>query len=130
VPRATHTDAIYQHHSTSPQVGQSQRARLSYFKRAALSLHDTALPCGEIGAQVNQVNIDAATVAAYARHYAAVNPWLARSAERPLGVIVTAQHAVPHADLLKTEYYHDLRRPQDIDLAVGLAVLEDGSSVK
>ncbi len=96
----------------------------SYFNRAALSLHDTALPCGEIGAQVN---IDDATVEAYARHYAAVNPWLARPAERPLGVVLTTEHVVPHADLLKTEYYHDFCRPQGIDLAVGLTVVEDGT---
>jgi DNA-binding CsgD family transcriptional regulator/PAS domain-containing protein len=96
----------------------------SYFNRAALSLHDAALPCGEIGAQVN---IDAATVAAYAGHYAAVNPWLARPAERPLGVVLTAEHVVPYADLLKTEYYNDFCRPQRIDLAVGLTVLEDGA---
>jgi len=95
-----------------------------YFNQAALSLHDAALPCGEIGAQVN---INVATFEAYARHYAAANPWLARPAERPLGVILTAGHAVPHADLLKTEYCHDFCRPQDIDLAIGLAFLEDGT---
>jgi hypothetical protein len=93
--------------------------RDSYLNRAALSLHDAALPRGEIGAQVNT---GAAPVEAYACRYAA------RPAERPLGVVLPVAHVVPHADLLKTEYYHDFCRPQGINLAVGLTHLEDGTT--
>jgi hypothetical protein len=87
----------------------------SYFNRATLSLRDAALRSGYAGAQFG---FDPSFEAPYASHYAVVNPWLAEPKKRSLGIVLTSEAVVPDADLLRTEYYSDLCRPNNFDLAV------------
>ena len=96
----------------------------SFFNRAVLSFHDAALRCGEIAAQVN---CDPAAIDSYARHYAAISPWLAYPFVHPVGVLLTTEDVIPYADLLKTEYYQGFCRPWGYDLALRLTVLQDGA---
>jgi DNA-binding CsgD family transcriptional regulator/PAS domain-containing protein len=92
----------------------------SYFNRAAL--HGAAPGGGDISAQVN---FDEAALESYSRYYAALNPWLATPVEYPSGVVLTTDHVISYADLVKTEYHQDWCRPQGFDIAVGVNVLQD-----
>lgn len=96
----------------------------SFFNRTALNLHDAVIRTGTINAQAN---FDPALIDMYARHYAALNPWLAQPEKRPLGTVLTSEVVVPYAELLKTEWYNDFCRPLGIELAVGLTVQHDGA---
>jgi len=94
----------------------------SFFNRAVLSFHDTALRCGEIA---EQVNCDPAAIDSYTRRYAAISPWLARL--HPVGVVLTTEDVIPYSDLLKTEYYQGFCRRWGYNLAVRLTVLQDSA---
>jgi DNA-binding CsgD family transcriptional regulator len=91
-----------------------------YFDRA--TLHAVALGRGDISMQVN---FDESAVESYSRYYAALNPWLASPAKFPPGVVLTTDHVIPHAELLKTEYHQDWCRPLGFDIAIGINVLQD-----
>jgi DNA-binding CsgD family transcriptional regulator/PAS domain-containing protein len=92
----------------------------SYFDRA--TLHGTILGRGDISVQVN---FDEGAVESYSRYYAALNPWVVTPVECPPGVVLTTDHVISYADLVKTEYHQDWCRPLGFDIAVGVNVLQD-----
>jgi DNA-binding CsgD family transcriptional regulator/PAS domain-containing protein len=96
----------------------------SSFNRVALTFHDTAVPAGSIDAQIG---FDPTDIARYVGHYAALNPWLASPAQRPIGVVTSTDTIMSRADLLKTEWYADYCRALGVDLAVGLTIQQDAS---
>jgi DNA-binding CsgD family transcriptional regulator len=62
----------------------------------------------------------------YARHYAPLNPWMGRLEGQPIGLVSLSDNTLPYADLLRTEFYNDWCRPQDIGGGVGVFVERDG----
>lgn len=64
---------------------------------------------------VASVNMDPDTLAAYTAHYHAVDPWVRPVLSQPVGALVPTEQHVPHASLLRTEFYNDWLRPQRIE---------------
>jgi DNA-binding CsgD family transcriptional regulator/PAS domain-containing protein len=65
-------------------------------------------------------------VTSYDRHYAPLNPWMGRLEGQPIGVATLSDSTLAYADLLRTEFYNDWCRPQDIGGGVGVFVERNG----
>jgi DNA-binding CsgD family transcriptional regulator/PAS domain-containing protein len=64
----------------------------------------------------------------YEMHYASVNVWLQRLAtQTKSGDIRNSAHACSASELLKTEYYNDWLRPQDLFFGYGGTIFRNGS---
>ncbi len=65
-------------------------------------------------------------VTSYDRHYAPLNPWMGELEGLPIGRPSLSDNTLPYPDLLRTEFYNDWCRPQDIGGGVGVFVERDG----
>lgn len=64
----------------------------------------------------------------YAAHFAGVNVWLQRmAAQTKSGDIRKSQDACSDSELLRTEFYNDWLRPQDLFFGYGGTILRNGS---
>ncbi|HET6157806.1 MAG TPA: helix-turn-helix transcriptional regulator [Dongiaceae bacterium] len=61
----------------------------------------------------------------YNAYFAGVNPWLKHLRKRPVGLAVPAEFMLDRASLLKTEFYHDFMRPQNMLSGVGVTIDQD-----
>lgn len=114
------TDAIYEaalDPALWPDVLDGVR-RLLNATAAHVMYHDHHARGGSIAADCG---LDPAMVLAYVRHYHALDPWAkaATPASVVAGRAILGQSLVPHADLVKTEFYADLARPFGVTRALG-----------
>ena len=64
----------------------------------------------------------------YAEHFASVNVWLQRMAgQTKSGDIRNSQDACSDGELVRTEYYNDWLRPQDLFFGYGGTIVRNGS---
>lgn len=74
---------------------------------------------------------DPAAIGSYAEHYSGVNVWAKNEDKLQAGSAVTSSMLYPDADLVRTEYYNDWLRPQDLFYSLGGVVAkQDTLSVK
>lgn len=74
---------------------------------------------------------DPEAVGSYAEHYSHVNVWAENEDKMPAGSVVTSSMLYPDADLVRTEYYNDWLKPQDLFHALGGVVAkQDTLAVK
>lgn len=62
---------------------------------------------------------DPAAIGCYAAHYSGVNVWTQNEDKLPAGSVVTSSMLYADADLVRTEYYNDWLKPQDLFFALG-----------
>lgn len=68
-------------------------------------------------------NFDKTFIAPYVEYYSSINPWLRAIDSAPIGVTVNDYDALPHKNLVKTEFWADFVRPMDdFSAAVGVVV--------
>ena len=92
--------------------------------KGAFSVHEPAAQKGvaNMGAEMGPE-----VLARFNAYYASVNPLLACSAQRPIGIATHSEAMVSRADLQKTEYYNDFLRPLKIDGAIGVTLEKSGT---
>ena len=92
--------------------------------KGLFGLHDVALHGGlaQAGSQW-----EPAQFAAYNDQYVRLNPWIPSLGRRPVGLAVPAEFMLPHADLVRTPFYHDFLRHCDLDSGVGVTVQQSGT---
>ncbi|MHA6346681.1 helix-turn-helix transcriptional regulator [Roseivivax sp. CAU 1761] len=86
---------------------------------ATLFYHDASR---DRGAFSLASGMDPAALRSYADHYCALNPWMAAATRRPIGVAVPDSAMFDRAALLKTEFYNDYLRPNDLQGAIGVTI--------
>ncbi|WP_306752380.1 helix-turn-helix transcriptional regulator [Paracoccus actinidiae] len=69
--------------------------------------------------------LDEGSVDKYKREYSAINPWMEHAMIRPLGRVMQADEMLPRKDLLRTDYYTEYLRPQDIVTGLGVTLGRD-----
>lgn len=69
--------------------------------------------------------IDHDWAADYQRRFSALNPWMENIAKRPIGLGAPAEHTVPRPELVKTGFYGDYLKPQEVITGVGMTVTEE-----
>lgn len=84
--------------------------------------HDRQSCCGAFSLAGG---IDPAAVEKYNRRYHAINPWMDHATRRPLGVVMQADEMLPRADLLRTDFYAEYLRPQDVVTGLGVTLSRD-----
>lgn len=91
---------------------------------AGLMIHDYKYLQGNINLGYG---FDPAWQEKYAEYYASVNPWLiaGRHLLQQTGKAMRGEDALPQADLVKTEFYHDFLRPQGHYYSFGGTILLD-----
>lgn len=70
-------------------------------------------------------HFEPAAIQAYAAHFSAINPWTRDMARLPQGHIHSTEMRAPEAELLRTEFYNDWLKPQDLHSGGGCTVLKD-----
>lgn len=92
--------------------------------KGAFSVHEPAVQKGvaNMGAEMGPE-----VLARFNAYYASVNPLLACSAQRPIGIAAHSEAMVSRAELHKTEYYNDFLRPLKIDGAIGVTLEKSGT---
>jgi DNA-binding CsgD family transcriptional regulator len=59
--------------------------------------------------------VDPAYIQAYESHFAAINPWTRHGADAmQTGRVIASEMALPRRELVRTEFYADFLRPQDV----------------
>ncbi|WP_410219205.1 helix-turn-helix transcriptional regulator [Paracoccus sp. (in: a-proteobacteria)] len=66
--------------------------------------------------------LDQDMVEKYNQKYCAINPWMDHAMIRPLGRVVQADEMLPREKLLRTDFYSDYLRPQDITTGLGVTL--------
>ena len=89
---------------------------------ATLFFHDDRRGAGALALNAG---FDQSWVEQYSAVYAAKNPWMARAAQRPVGVGARSEQTLSRAELMRTEFYADFLRPQEITTGVGLTILRE-----
>ena len=69
--------------------------------------------------------VDAAAKDAYMAYYAGLNPWLAAGSRRAAGSTMVSDALLPFNALLRTEFYNDWCRPQNVGGGVGVMIERD-----
>lgn len=59
---------------------------------------------------------------AYADYYAALNPWMQNVAATPLRLGIVGERIVPREEFVRSEYYADFLRRQDIEAGIGVTL--------
>jgi DNA-binding CsgD family transcriptional regulator len=62
---------------------------------------------------------DPAAIGSYAEHYSGVNVWAKNEDKLTSGSVVTSSMLYPDAELVRSEYYNDWLKPQDLFYALG-----------
>jgi DNA-binding CsgD family transcriptional regulator len=91
--------------------------------RGTILHHDLQLGSGSF--PIVSSSFDPAWVARYNAHFAAVNPWLKQLKKRPVGLAVPAEFMLDRSNFLKTEFFSDFMKPQDMLSAVGVTIIQD-----
>ncbi|PKA40922.1 helix-turn-helix transcriptional regulator [Rhizobium sullae] len=71
--------------------------------------------------------LDGSSLDDYNRYYCTVNPWMPKAAVRPVGLGVIADQMLPHAELVKTEFYNEYLRSIGCRSSVGVTILRENS---
>jgi hypothetical protein len=87
---------------------------------ATLLEHDLTTEAGSF--TIVSCDWDPRWVDAYNVHYSRVNPWLKHLKKRPVGLAVPAEYMLDRASLVKTEFYSDFLRPQNMLSGVGVTI--------
>ncbi len=77
----------------------------------------------------SSTGLEPAFGSSYARYYAGLNPWLGAAEQRPVGLVTLSDNILPYADLLRTEFYNDWCRPQNLGGGVGATIERNGRRV-
>lgn len=73
--------------------------------------------------------LETRAAADYAAHYVGLNPWMLHVSATPLGTGIVGERIVPRDEFVRTEYYADFLRRQDIEAGIGVTLWrEDGCS--
>jgi len=62
---------------------------------------------------------DPAAIGSYGAHYSGVNVWVKNEDKLTSGSVVTSSMLYPDAELVRSEYYNDWLKPQDLFYALG-----------
>jgi DNA-binding CsgD family transcriptional regulator/PAS domain-containing protein len=71
---------------------------------------------------------DPAYVRTYLDHWASRNTTWQRAAQEPTGAILRGYEHITREELVRTEFYNDWIRPQEIDWVLGAKLLQEGST--
>ncbi len=71
--------------------------------------------------------MDPAIFEAYSDYYAGINVFMKNEDKLPSGTAVVGQHLYPDDKLVKSEFYNDWMRPNDMFHTMGGVILRDGS---
>ncbi|WP_299365042.1 LuxR C-terminal-related transcriptional regulator [uncultured Paracoccus sp.] len=86
---------------------------------SVLLFHDKA--SGD-GAFSMAAGLDDGMVQKYNSEYFAINPWTEHALIRPLKRVMQADEMLPRRELLRTQYYDEYLRPQDIVTGLGVTL--------
>ncbi|MHA6344235.1 helix-turn-helix transcriptional regulator [Roseivivax sp. CAU 1761] len=86
---------------------------------ATLFYHDTSVVRGAFALAAG---IDPTSLEAYAEHYCALNPWMQAATRRPIGLSVPDGAMFDRRELVKTEFYNDFLRPNNLEGAIGVTL--------
>jgi DNA-binding CsgD family transcriptional regulator len=89
---------------------------------ATLMMHDFA--SGQAFAEAPSF-VDVGNTTSYMGYYAGLNPWLAAGSKRGAGSTMVSDALLPFDALVRTEFYNDWCRPQNIGGGVGVMVEKD-----
>ncbi|WP_296650774.1 helix-turn-helix transcriptional regulator [Paraburkholderia sp.] len=78
-------------------------------------------------ALMEYVRFDPAFIESYSAHYSQCNVWAQAENRMPAGCAITSEMLVPYSSLLRSEFYGDWLRPQDLAHALGGVVLKTGN---
>nr|WP_162623681.1 LuxR C-terminal-related transcriptional regulator [Paracoccus saliphilus] len=87
--------------------------------QTVLVLHDRA---SGTGAFALAGGLDEGLVRRYNREYFAINPWTDHALIRPLRKVMQADEMLPREQLLRTQFYHEYLRPQDVVTGLGVTL--------
>jgi DNA-binding CsgD family transcriptional regulator len=90
--------------------------------RAFLFFHDAATGLGPFPLSSG---VDADVLDLYGSYYSSKNPWMHGACTRPVSRVVRAESMLPREQVLRTEFYCDWMRPQDIVSGIGVTVLRE-----
>ena len=68
-------------------------------------------------------------IRAYVEHYGAVNPWMEVGRRLPQGSWHSGEMLVDEKAIMKTEFYNDWLKPQDLHKGGGCTILKDGGGL-
>ena len=96
---------------------------LSGKARVAMHGHDSVTG-GNLG--ILTAGYDPEYVSRYVRYYSGINPWAARLAKTPVGIVQPSEAILPFDQMARTEWYDDWIRPQeDISTGAGVTLFAD-----
>lgn len=104
------------------QVFMDQSRRLLPNGQTVLFHHDKK---SRHGAFSLAGGLDKGTIEKYNREYFAINPWMDHAMIRPLGRVMQADEMLPREDLLRTDFYAEYLRPQDVVTGLGVTLGRD-----
>lgn len=90
--------------------------------RTVLFHHDRTSCCGafSLSGGLGQAEVDQ-----YNRRYHAINPWMDHAMLRPLGRVMQADEMLPRPALLRSDFYAEYLRPQDVVTGLGVTLSRD-----
>ena len=68
------------------------------------------------------VRYETGAMISFNEHYADINPWAQPELIRPNGLLVPTDELLTESDLIKTEFYHDWLRPQNLLKGFGISL--------
>ncbi|MGZ3218176.1 helix-turn-helix transcriptional regulator [Paracoccus sp. T5] len=107
---------------TSWQVFMEESRALLPNGQTVLVRHDQG---SGTGAFALAGGLDQETVRRYNREYYALNPWTDHALARPLRQVMQADEMLPRDQLLRTQFYHEYLRPQDVVTGLGVTLSRD-----
>ncbi|TCU37149.1 helix-turn-helix transcriptional regulator [Rhizobium azibense] len=90
--------------------------------KTTLFYHDSVAGAGAFSLSSG---LDETGLEGYNRYYCTINPWMPKAAVRPVGLGVIADQMLPHAELVKTEFYNDFLRSIGCRSSVGVTILRE-----
>lgn len=69
--------------------------------------------------------LDQGMIEKYNNSYCTINPWMDHATIRPLGRVMQADEMLPRDALLRTDFYSEYLRPQDITTGLGVTLERD-----
>ena len=68
------------------------------------------------------VRYETSAMVSFNEHYAGINPWAQPKLIKPNGLLVPTDELFTESDLIKTEFYHDWLRPQNLLKGFGISL--------
>jgi DNA-binding CsgD family transcriptional regulator len=100
----------------------SAAGRLFDDGKAILFYHDAKHQSGRF--QVT-TGFDEAATECYSSYYSSINCWMQKAQSRPVGIASHSSKLLPREQLLRTEFYNDFLRRQNIASGLGLTICRD-----